>query len=278
MHRQPITNTVRFESIKLKSAIEIPSHFWCGISVCREISRSFLFFFPSSPSLILDIGVSVYVMHLPWIAVYNFRAAICAATRSSSACECISGAIFSCAPADEAGVFPSVSSAAIVRNSAALQREITSWERARWSLPLLLAPSLAIAVTYWNSRHTFRETYATIHVLNHVIISSEKFQTGKLHPRASLLSPRHKTSRHWDTRKRMCYIICWVMKRKICYLFRNNDAALCDTCYFHIRLEIEIEIGLGFYQLGKRKSISSLVKFALIKFRSNLNLDLWCGH
>lgn len=44
-------------------------------------------------------------MHLPWIAVRNFRAAICAATRSSSAYECISGAIFSRASAKEAASF-----------------------------------------------------------------------------------------------------------------------------------------------------------------------------
>lgn len=66
-------------------------------------------------SLIPNIGVSVYVIHLPWIAVYNFRAAICAATRSSSACECISGTIFLGAPAEGGSVFPF----AIVRNSAA---------------------------------------------------------------------------------------------------------------------------------------------------------------
>lgn len=51
--------------------------------------------------MIHDIGVSVYVMHLPWIAAYNFRAAICAAARSSSACECISGAIFSALPREQ---------------------------------------------------------------------------------------------------------------------------------------------------------------------------------
>jgi len=52
----------------------------------------------------------------------------------------------------------------------ALYREITSWERA----PTLLhrTPSLTVAVTYWNSRHPFRET---IHVLNHGVIFSEKF-------------------------------------------------------------------------------------------------------
>jgi len=46
---------------------------------------------------------------------------------------------------------------------------------------------------------------------------------------------------------------------------------ICFTCIkAHIRLEIEIEIGLEFNQSEERKPISSLVKFALID-QTNLN-------
>jgi len=114
-HRQLPTvandfNIACFESVKLKNAIEILG---CGITFgfenfqipCSSLSLSL-----SLLSLIPNIGVSVYIIHLPWIAVYNFRAAICAAIRSSSACECISGTIFLGAPVEGSGVFPSVSS------------------------------------------------------------------------------------------------------------------------------------------------------------------------
>jgi len=39
---------------------------------------------------------------------------------------------------------------------------------------------------------------------------------------------------------------------------------VCDSPETHIRLEIEIEIGLKFNQSKERKPISSLVNFALI--------------
>jgi len=124
-HRQLPTvandfNIACFESVKLKNAIEILG---CGIPFgfenfqipCSSLSLSLSLSFSLSLSLSLlslipNIGVSVYIIHLPWIAVYNFRAAICAAIRSSSACECISGTIFLGAPVEGSGIFPSVSS------------------------------------------------------------------------------------------------------------------------------------------------------------------------
>lgn len=109
-----------YQNNNLKIVLEIM--LWYSVRrACRSVPLGFS---DSSqlPPWSTGIGVSVYVMHLPWIAAYNFRAAICAATRSSSACECISGAIFSAFPREDEekkrAVFPSVSSAAIVRYSA----------------------------------------------------------------------------------------------------------------------------------------------------------------
>lgn len=159
---------------RLPPVAKVPAH--CGTRMFRSASSDFSDFVVA-PAVILGIGVSVYVMHLPWIAVYNFRAAICAATRSSSACECISGAIFSTLlergdggeREGGRGHLPSVSSVAIVRNSAArlttekLHLECDS-TRGRWKGGRGAPRSSIIrtAVTYWNSRRSFRETYAAI--------------------------------------------------------------------------------------------------------------------
>lgn len=135
------------------------------------------------------IGVSVYVMHLPWIAAYNFRAAICAATRSSSACECISSAIFSAFPREDEEK-RRLSERFIRRDCAEFSTshlEKLHLESDTMGGYPFQASSFARLSLIEIQDAPFTWNVCRDSVLNHVVISSEKFHVEKLHPRACLL-------------------------------------------------------------------------------------------
>lgn len=136
------------------------------------------------------------------------------------------------------GVFPSVSSVAIVRNSAArLTPRNYILRTGSTALLLSLASSLAVAVTYWNSRHPFRETYATIHVLNHVVIFSEKFQTENYIRVCKFASSLAKLCVHTEI---LVNYALWNTKRLSPWLFKSNDVIYSSRVGEPLRLSIAL--------------------------------------
>jgi len=188
------SNTVRFESIKLKSAVEIPSHFWCGISVCREISRSF----------------SLFLSFLPVAHPRYWRISLCNASSLNRSIQLSSrhGRVL------HANAFRARFSRAPPRMKPASFRashpprlcgiQLPYSEKLHLENGLDGSASPPSSVTRYSCHLLKFKTHVSWNVCYDSRIKSRcNFQrkiqqTGKLHPRASLLSPRHKTSRHWD--------------------------------------------------------------------------------